>query len=517
MTQSPSRGIRTIPDLLHEAAEKHGACIAVEDARGSYDYGELENRVARLARVLREHAPAPSARVAVLAPNTRLFLECYFAAAMAGQILVPLNSRAHPTGLARLVAHSEASLLIVDPALADAGQELRDAAGGVTMLSGRGLETAAAAKPVERCRPDPADPAQIYYTSGTTGDPKGVVLTHENVCHHAVMARDALALADTDTFGHIAPLFHLADAWATFSVTLAGGRHRLVESFQPEGVLDALASGITITNLVPTMLGDLVRHPAARREYPALRLLLSGGAPITPGLVKRIQETFRCDYVQTYGLTETCPFLTMSILPPHLRAAPGDVQQIYRCKTGRALPGVEVRVVDDAGSPVPADGRTVGEIVARGPSVTPGYWRNPHATHLAFRDGWLLTGDLAVLDAQGFINIVDRKKDVILTGGETVYSTEVESVLASHPAVHEVAVLGVPHERWGEAVLAVIVRCAESRVTETELHRYARGHLGGHQVPKAFVFRPSLPRTGSGKTSKRLLRDEYAGWFAHPE
>jgi acyl-CoA synthetase (AMP-forming)/AMP-acid ligase II len=398
------------------------------------------------------------------------------------------------------------------------GGEVRDAAAGVTLLTGRELERAAAnAEPAEPQQPHPSDPAQIYYTSGTTGDPKGVVLTHENVCFHAAMARDALSLAAADTFGHIAPLFHLADAWATFSVTLAGGRHRLVESFRPEPALEALSSGITITNLVPTMLGDLVRHPAVRRAYPSLRLILSGGAPIAPALVKQIQETFGCDYAQTYGLTETSPFLTMSILPPHLRASPADIQHGYRCKTGRPLPGVEVRVVDANGSQVPPDSRTVGEIVARGPSVTPGYWRDPRATEKAFRDGWLLTGDLAVMDEEGFINIVDRKKDVILTGGETVFSTEVEKVMAAHPAVQEVAVFGVPHDRWGEAVVAAVVRQPAVQVSEGELLRHAEDYLGGHQVPKVLVFRQSLPRTGSGKIAKRLLREEYAGWFEQPE
>jgi acyl-CoA synthetase (AMP-forming)/AMP-acid ligase II len=177
---------------------------------------------------------------------------------------------------------------------------------------------------------------------------------------------------------------------------------------------------------------------------------------------------------------------------------------------------VEVRVVDESGSPVPADNRTVGEIVARGPSVTPGYWRDPQATEEAFRDGWLRTGDLAVVDAEGFLNIVDRKKDVILTGGETVYSTEVEKVIAAHPAVQEVAVFGVPHGRWGEAVLAAVVQQPAARVSEEDLRRHAQGHLGSHQAPKVFVFRRSLPRTGSGKIAKKLLREEYARWFERP-
>jgi len=224
--------------------------------------------------------------------------------------------------------------------------------------------------------------------------------------------------------------------------------------------------------------------------------------------------TFGCDYVQTYGLTETSPFLTMSLLPEHLKSRPRAVQCEFQCKTGRPLSGVEVRVLGDDGSSVPPDETTVGEIVARGPTVTPGYWRNEEATAQAFRDGWFHTGDLAVLDEEGFVNIVDRKKDVILSGGETIYSTEVENALAEHGAVQQVAVVGVPHPRWGEAVLAVVVAAEGVELSDQALREHAKSHLGAHQVPKAFELRGDLPRTGSGKVAKRLLREEYETRFS---
>jgi len=318
-------------------------------------------------------------------------------------------------------------------------------------------------------------------------------------------------------------MFHLADAWATFAITQAGGRHLLVPDFEPERVLALLDGGVTITNLVPTMLTDLVhvsapdaagagaaRTAVRGREYRALRLMLSGGAPIAPALVERIMATFRCEYVQTYGLTETSPYLTMSLLPEHLARLPPREQFAWRCKTGRPLAGVAVRVVRDDLSDVRPDGREVGEIVCRGDTVTPGYWQNPAATAAAFRDGWFLTGDLAVLDSEGFLQIVDRKKDVIKTGGETVFSTEVESVLCAHPHVRQAAVVGVPHERWGEAVVAVVVRQTGAALDETALLDHCRSHLGAHQVPKRIVFQDELPRTGSGKVAKRLLRDGLA-------
>ncbi len=503
-----------IPEILERAVESHGDCIAVEEGQHRVSYAELAKRVAHLASVLVASGAARGDRIGILAPNSLLFLQAYFAAAHAGMVLVPLNTRAHAGGLARVLKHAGAHSLLVHGELLQQGREIaRD--GGISLIGPEELRRwrdTLPPKPRHDGKTD--DAAQIYYTSGTTGDPKGVVLTHANICSHAEMARQALTLTDSDTFGHIAPMFHLADAWAVFSVTMVGGRHRMVGKFQPEAVVEELSSGITITNLVPTMLGDIVHHRAAHRRYPGLRTILSGGAPIAPALVERVIATFGCDYVQTYGLTETSPFLTMSLLPDHLKSAPIAVQRRFQCKTGRPLPGVEVRVLLGDDSPVPPDGVTVGEIVARGPTVTPGYWRNPEATAAAFRDRWFRTGDLAVVDEEGFINIVDRVKDVILSGGETIYSTEVENALAAHPDVQQVAVVGVPHPRWGEAVLAVVVPAEGAALREEELRAHARSHLGAHQVPKAFELREGLPRTGSGKIAKRLLRDEYQRRFS---
>ena len=226
-------------------------------------------------------------------------------------------------------------------------------------------------------------------------------------------------------------MFHLADAWATWAITWVGGRHVMVGAFDPAAVFKTMAERkVTVTNLVPTMLNDLVNHPDSRDiRVTAFRLVMSGGAPISPQLVQRVIDTFRCEYVQTYGLTETSPYLTFSLLNEHLRHLPPDDQMRYRSMTGRPALGVELRLVDEEGNDVPADGCTVGEIIARGDRITPGYWRLPDATAEAFRDGWFHTGDLATVEGEGYFNIVDRKKEVILTGGELVYSTEVENAL----------------------------------------------------------------------------------------
>ncbi len=351
--------------------------------------------------------------------------------------------------------------------------------------------------------------AQIYFTSGTTGAPKGVQLTHRNVVSHARAAIAELALSPSDVWAHVAPMFHLADAWATLAITAVGGTHAMLPRFEARAALELFArERVTITNLVPTMLNLVVRHPDARAfDLSSFRLVLSGGAAIAPALVRETIDLFGCTYAQTYGMTETSPYLTISLLDDSLRALPPEERFRYVCKTGRAFAGVELRVVGEDGRDVPSDERTVGEIRVRGASVTPGYFEDDAATRAAFADGWLKTSDLAVIDAHGYVTVVDRAKDVIKTGGEAVYSTEVEAVLAEHPAVLEVAVYGAPDPLWGESVRAAVV-LRSGRIADVEgLVAHCRASLAGFKVPRAIDFLTELPRTGSGKIAKRILRD----------
>jgi acyl-CoA synthetase (AMP-forming)/AMP-acid ligase II len=265
---------------------------------------------------------------------------------------------------------------------------------------------------------------------------------------------------------------------------------------------------VTITNLVPTMLNLMVKHPRCGDfDYASLRLLLSGGAPIAPEVVRAIVETFGCEYVQTYGMTETSPYLTLSVLKAHLRERPAAEQLRWRAKTGRPFVAVELRVVAPDGRDVAADEREVGEIVVRGPTVTPGYWRRPEATVEAFRDGWLLTGDLAVVDAEGYVTIVDRRKDMIITGGENVYSTEVEHALYRHPAVLEAAAYGIPDPVWGELVAVAVVPRPGVACSVAELDAFCAGALAAFKRPRRIDLLAELPKTGSGKILKRALRD----------
>jgi acyl-CoA synthetase (AMP-forming)/AMP-acid ligase II len=308
-------------------------------------------------------------------------------------------------------------------------------------------------------------------------------------------------------------MFHLADAWATFAFTWVGARHVMVGQFEPETVMSTIETEhITLSNLIPTMLNLMIKHPRVGEfDFSSLRVILSGGAPIAPQVVRSIMESFGCDYIQTYGMTETSPYLTFSILKQHLLDLSAEDQLKYKSKTGRPFMGVELKVVDKNANPVKADEQQVGEIWVRGDTVTTGYWNLPDETKQAFTDGWLRTGDLAVVDTEGYVNIVDRKKDMIVTGGENVYSTEVENVLYMHPKVLEAAVFGTPDEKWGESVMAAVVLREDETATATEIIEFCKEYQASYKTPKTIVFLAELPKTGSGKITKKVLRDNYGG------
>jgi len=494
-------------DFLQAAAGRVPQRVALRQGERRLDYLSAAASARSLAFHLHARGVRPGDRVGCLMDNGIDHLLAYFAAAAAGATFVSLNTRLAPGEHGTILAHSESRMLLHDAAHAPRATTLAAALPGGALA----VDTVCDATGTDfELRLAAADaPAQLYYTSGTTGAAKGVVLTHRNVCTHALAAISELGLGAGDTWAHIAPMFHLADAWATFAITAIGGTHVFLPQFTPRTALDLLvAEKVTITNLVPTMLNLMVAEPdAAGRDY-ALRTMLSGGAPIAPEVVRRILRTFGCDYVQTYGMTETSPYLTLSLLTPELQRLPPDRQLQWKCKTGRAFAGVELQVVDDAGVPVAPDGRAIGEIRVRGATVTPGYWQNPEATAAAFdADGFLRTGDLATIDAHGYVDIVDRKKDVIKTGGESVYSVEVEHVLYTHAAVLECAVFGVPDALWGERVVAAVVLRPGAATSTADLIAFCRERIAHYKAPKEVRFLAALPRTGSGKITKKALRD----------
>ncbi|MDY6881665.1 MAG: long-chain-fatty-acid--CoA ligase [Thermodesulfobacteriota bacterium] len=515
-----------LDELLPKALKLYPKKEAVVCGDLRMNYLDFAGRVWRLCQGLIRLGLRRNDRIAILLENCHEFLEAYFAAAHLGAILVPLNIRLSTKELSMILNDSRTRILIAQgifhdrlekiPELVPSIKEILWTRNDLHELGPHDLDyesflAGQTDKPPPEASIQDDDVAQLYYTSGTTGRPKGVILTHKNVKSHALGTIAELHLTDKDNWFHVAPLFHLADAWATFAITWVGGKHILVPTFEPIEVLSLIQEErVTLSNLIPTMLNMMVNHPGVDRfDFSSLRVLLSGGAPIAPETVRTLIQVFKCDYIQTYGMTETSPYLTLSLLKHPLRDLSPEKQLEYKAKTGREFLNVRLRVVDNSGNEVARNNQEVGEIIVKGDTVTPGYWNLPEETEKAVREGWLYTGDLAVVDEEEYITIVDRKKDMIITGGENVYSTEVENVLYTHPDILEAAVIGVPDIHWGEAVKACVVLKERSEVTEEEIISFCRKGLAGYKTPKSVEFLEELPKTGSGKIYKRGLRDPY--------
>lgn len=520
---------------------------ALVDGEKRFTYRQFAERVNSLASAFSARGLGVGQVVAVIAPNGHEFMEAYYASALIGAVCNPINFRLNAQEIAFVLNDSQAKIVIAHDDFHESVQAALDQAAtvesviwlgegssvqakqevgrvktmqnrpaGAILLSEQyeSILTQASKKNISAYESDANDLLHLYYTSGTTGTPKGVMLSHGNVTFHALAAIAELSLCESDVWLHVAPMFHLADAWATFAITAVGGKHVFVPYFRAEQVLATIErEKVTISNLIPTMLNLLLHEPnLGKHDYSSLRAIMSGGAPIAPEVVRRIIASFGCDYVQTYGMTETSPYLTLSLLKAHLKQLPEEIQLQYKCRTGRPFLGVDLKVVRENGQSVEANDKEVGEIIVKGPTVTCGYWKRPEATAQAIKDGWLYTGDLAVLDSEGYVNIVDRKKDMIITGGENVYSTEVEHRLFEHPTVLECAVIGCPDETWGERVVAFVVpknSKPSKDELECELIEFVKKTMAHFKAPKEVHFVESLPKTGSGKLAKRLLKEQY--------
>ena len=355
----------------------------------------------------------------------------------------------------------------------------------------------------------PGDVAQIFYTSGTSGEPKGVCLTHANLVAGAYDGIVVLALNRNDVWLHTAPMFHLVDAFAIWSMSMVGGVHAIAH-FRPETFADTVASmRVTKSSMPPTLIAMAAEHivPGDPRVR-SLELLSYGGSPMTEAVHARATAALSGDLVQAYGITEASGIVSHQ-LPGDYRHDGTERERRRLRSVGQPAPSVGLRLCND--EDVPVGGEEIGEIHISGPHVMAGYWRRPEATQAAMPDGWYRTGDLGAHDADGHLFIVGRKKDMIITGGENVYPTEVENALAAHPSVAEVAVFGVPSERWGEEVRAAVVLRAGATAEEAELLQFCRDRIGGYKVPKAIDFHTEpLPMTGPGKVAKSQLRAEYA-------
>ncbi len=510
-----------IRDFIQKVYEDHADSEAVVSGGRRLDYRELYVRCRKIAYYLQNRGIGKGDVVSILHQNSHYFLEAYFACAFSGIILNSINTRLSPNEINYILRHSGSKLLITNRSFAEKTEEVNlsgekviwtDAAPG----NPRGINyediitdiNSEEALSLDLPEIYEDDPAHLYYTSGTTGRPKGVVLTNKNVTVHSLAAIEEFEIDENDRWLHAAPMFHLADAWACFAFTLVGAKHVILEEFTPEEVFRLVEEEkVTISNMIPTMLNFLINSESIDSyDLSSLRVILSGGAPIAPELVRQIIEKFGCDYVQTYGMTETSPYLTISILKEHLYELPFEKQLEFKSKTGREFSCVKLRVVSEDGVDIEPDGCEVGEIIVRGDSVTPGYWNDPDETRRSIKDGWLFTGDMANIDDEGYVNIVDRKNDVIITGGENVYSIEVENVIYEHPAVFEAAVIGMPDPVWGEKIKAFVALKAGQDVEGAEIIDFVKRQIAHYKAPSEVVFVGSLPKTGSGKITKVPLR-----------
>ena len=501
------------------------------------NYRELARRVGRLASGLATLGVKPGQTVAVMDWDTHRYLECFFAIPMMGAVLHTVNVRLSPEQILYTINHAEARLILVNseflPLLAGIWQRVEP---GKKLLliddAGRAPETPLAIEAEYEALLTQSDPdyvfpeldetahATTFYTTGTTGLPKGVYFSHRQLVLHTLAMRWALAgmghgrCNEGDVYMPVTPMFHV-HAWGMpFVATMLGLKQVYPGRYVPDALLDLVQrENVTFSHCVPTILQMLLRQAKTREADLSGWKVIIGGAALPHALAREALE-LGVDLHAGYGMSETGPVLTLSRLEPHMEDWDLDRQVEIRCKAGRTVPLVQLRIVDEAMNDVPHDGESRGEIVARAPWLTRGYLKDPQSSERLWAGGWLHTGDVAVMDRDGYVKIVDRLKDVIKTGGEWVSSLDLEGLLLQHPAVAEAAVIGVPDPKWSERPMAVIVIKPGMQVTPTEIKAHIRdladkGLTSSYAVPEHIVFVEELPKTSVGKHDKKRLRERF--------
>jgi long-chain acyl-CoA synthetase len=496
----------TFVDPLFRAQRLFSNDVAMISDGVRLTYAETWSRCRRLAGALNRLAIQPGDRVAILASNSHQYLEVYLAVPASGRVVVPLNTRHAEPELRYALEDAGTRLLITDRdpgALAKSVEQVISVPDDYERLLAAAPEAELGVGVTEDTL------AGLFYTGGTTGASKGVMLSHRNLMANTVHWLVATQQGPEDTFLVMAPMFHAAGSVAVLATVWVGGRQVILPGFDPVAALDAISTErATITLAVPTMLAALAEEQLARpRQVGTLRSITHGGSPIATEVVRRAHAAFpAAELVHLYGATELAPLVTG--LRHEERLIDGDLAR----SCGRAIAGADVRVADERGQEMPPG--EIGEVVARGPNVMQGYWNKPEQTASVLHDGWYRTGDLGFMDAEGYLFLVDRAKDMIVSGGENVYSTEVEEVLYQHPGVLEAAVFGVPDAQWGEAVHAVVVLRPGQDIGTATLIAFCRERIAGYKVPKQIELRGDpLPKSGPGKVLKRELRAPF--WAGH--
>ena len=496
--------------LFLPAAERHADRAAIHDGTYSATFGEHAQRALKLTDALASGLGlGREDRFAVLALNGHRYLELYHAAFLGGGVINPVNYRLADRETAHVLKHSGARVVFVDAAFADRVRAIVDSGDTsverVVSLEDDYEDLLASGKDVVPSEPDEESLPMLMYTGGTTGLPKGVASTQRaqmlNLYHLAMV--QGLAFSEEAVYLHHMPMFHSMGANAALSAAAFGTEAAAIPAFDPGLFMTAVAKhGVTETVLVPTMIAMILRHPDyAPDRLSSLKRIGYGGMAMPHALLAKLQESSPdIQLLQGYGMTEACPTLTFLTAEDHLRG------EDKRHSVGRPLPGVDVAVFDEQGNRLPTG--EVGEVCARGGNIMTGYWENPDATAKVFRDGWYRTGDLGKFDADGYLYLVDRVDDMIVTGGENVYSIEVENALTTYPGVVQVAVVGMPDEVWGQRVHGIVVLAPDAAgTTEEQLAEHARKSIAGYKVPKTWELRTEpLPVSGAGKPLKRELR-----------
>lgn len=511
--------------FLRYAAQQFPAKTAVICGNERLTYSQFASRVSRLAGALREMGVQPGDRVAYLSGNCHRLLEAYYGVLEAGAVLLPLNIRLTPNELAYILNDSGAKVLLFQeqfsPMVEGFHRELQSvkkfvgldhaaAQSWAVQQSYEDLISAAAPYHRDIMQVDENALAELFYTSGTSANPKGVMLTHRNIYLHALNVIVVFNTGSDTVELHTIPLFH-ANGWGVaHSLTLVGATHVMISKFDPPEVFRLIEQEkVHACSLVPTMATALVNCPdRPKYDLSSLKRITLGGAAASPTLVRQVEDRIGCICFSGYGLTETCPVLTTAQVKAGVEWE-GEERFEGQARTGYPLPGVEIRIVDADDHDVPHDGVSIGEIVARSDGVMAGYWKQPEATASVMRNGWFHTGDMATMDENGYVLIVDRKKDIIVSGGENISSLEVEKAMLAHPAVYEVAVIPVPDERWGEVPKAIVSLKPGMQLSECDLMEFTRSRLSHYKCPRSIEFMDVLPKTGTGKILKKELRKKY--------
>jgi acyl-CoA synthetase (AMP-forming)/AMP-acid ligase II len=492
--------MHTFADPIHRALQVAPNKVAVIDGEQSFTFAQLYDRSARLVQGLRNLGLQDGDRVAIMADNSHVYMETYLGVPAGGLVLVPLNTRHAAPELRYALEDSGAKVLITDRDVSNVGHSVPHQ---LNIADYNALVDSVSAAPALGAGVAENDLAGLFYTGGTTGKSKGVMLSHRNLIANTFHWLMSVSHGPDDVELVMAPMFHAAGSngilgaiWnTTLQITLG--------AFDPQVALGIIAErGVTHTLGVPTMLSAMAEVQLSKPSLvSSLKVISHGGSPIATEVVRRTHSAFpEAELVEVYGATELSPLTTV------LRNEQQLIESPRARSCGQSIPGTDVRILDESGQPLPIG--EVGEVVARGPNVMQGYWNKPEQTAAVLKNGAYWTGDLGYLDDEGYLFLVDRSKDMIVTGGENVYCTEVEEVLFQHPAVLEAAAFGVPDTQWGEAVHAVVVpRDEHSNVDPQELIRYCREHIAGYKVPKAIdIQQEPLPKSGAGKILKRELR-----------